>query len=389
MTMEQEEQFREVISRINEFRLENDALMEQIKNSFNVMLPQFDSIIPKAILEYTKINSLQIEVIKNSFNIQSPMFEFIKAANLSISNIANHSILSGIAKQAITASDLWKQQIISLGSLSETIKASQLAFQSKFAKISELTLLAQRSMLSTQFAEIGNAVNLSDTLREIFTNVQHDFTKSYSLLFKSFELEADRVISLPPAASLLPPVEFYTGARVLRLITNPQDIEYSEEKSVIDELTNQTADIVPKLLQSLEPDLIKLWQGANIALKSNKPDSVRHFIISLRELLTHVIHKLAPDTKIQEWSNSSEHYYNNKPTRRARLLYICREVNFKPFDNFLNKDIESVLACFELFQQGTHEIDSLLNQIQLDAIKLRTESAIRFLIDIGIKTGKS
>ena len=130
----------------------------------------------------------------------------------------------------------------------------------------------------------------------------------------------------------------------------------------------------------LDPSLIKLWRGANQALNLKNPDAVRHFATSLRELLTHVIHKLSPDDEVKNWSTSPKHFHNGKPTRRARLLFICKGINHGPFSTFLEKDIDALLACIDIFQEGTHAINVPLKISQLEALKNRAGSSLRLLI---------
>lgn len=385
--MTHDEQFREAIRKLNEFRLTNRSLIEEMNASMRVISElKLNLVIPKVMEDFARINSLQAKLSNLKLSINSPMLNFAREASLSISKIAISPQLVELAKQAASVSQLWKDQFEPFKSAITSIEASQLAFQSEFAKVSELSMLAQRSLAQIRFEEIGKALKLTETARDAFGQVQYDFSKSYSHLFKSLELETQRITLLPPVVSFLPPVEFYTGSRVLRLFTESEIEVDPEETTLLGELTNETNGIVVRHLGSLNPALIKLWQGANEALRSRNPDAVRHFITSLRELLTHVIHTLSPDEDVRRWSALPEHYHNDKPTRRARLLFICHEVNYEPFNEFLKKDIDSVLACFDLFQQSTHEIQSSLSQAQLEAIKLRTESAIRFLIDIGKKT---
>jgi hypothetical protein len=107
----------------------------------------------------------------------------------------------------------------------------------------------------------------------------------------------------------------------------------------------------------------------------------------LRELFTHVLHQLAPNNKIKNWSTSSKHYHNGNPTRRARLLHICRELNNKPCLNFLNIDIESVLDLLDLFQSGTHKVKTELSDEQLNLMLMRMEGVLTSLLLVWKNTG--
>jgi len=57
-----------------------------------------------------------------------------------------------------------------------------------------------------------------------------------------------------------------------------------------------------------------MWQGAESPLESQHPDYGRHLTVSLRELLTHLIHRLAPDEKVKAWTNNPDHFHDKNPT---------------------------------------------------------------------------
>lgn len=371
--------YEDAIKRLKEFMRSNKTVFDQINDSMKTFYDlKLNTLFPKMMDEFSRINSMQAELSKAHSFIKSPMFDLARQANFSISQISTSSQISEMAKEATRLSELQEQLCY--------FKGSDIALQAHFSMVSQFSLLAQQSFSQIPFQDIGRLIVLSEGARNIFQKIHMDFAESYSRLFSSFEQDTLKVVSLPPLTTYLPPLEFYTSSRVIRTITTPEVDVYPDEVGILTELTKETNDIVVSYINRINPSLAKLWQGANQALKSENPDSVRHFITSLRELLTHVIHSLSPDDKLRTWSSATEHYYNNKPTRRARLLYICREVNHEPFDHFLNKDIESVLACFELFQQGTHEIEPSFSPSQLQAIKLRAESAIRLLVEIGKNT---
>ena len=54
----------------------------------------------------------------------------------------------------------------------------------------------------------------------------------------------------------------------------------------------------------------------------NSVDRPRHVMTSLRELLTHTLHRLAPDREVQGWSSDSEYYNDGRPTRHALSIHL-------------------------------------------------------------------
>jgi Predicted pPIWI-associating nuclease len=137
------------------------------------------------------------------------------------------------------------------------------------------------------------------------------------------------------------------------------------------------------LLSNLDPDLLSLLGGARGALTSSNPDRVRHFSSSLRELFTQVLHRLAPDKAVQSWTLNPDHYDDKgRPTRRARLLYICRDINHGEFSAFLEAEILAILKFLNLFQGGTHKVRSDLSEPQLRAMYNWMEGHLEVLLRI-------
>ena len=129
-----------------------------------------------------------------------------------------------------------------------------------------------------------------------------------------------------------------------------------------------------------------MWKGAIEALHSNNADRIRHFVTSIRELYTHILQILAPDEQIKAWSNDPNHLFKGRPTRKARLYFICRNIATHPFSKFVDKDIDATLALMELFQIGTHVIDPKFSEKHLTTIKCKAETTIRFILEIHFAT---
>jgi hypothetical protein len=204
----------------------------------------------------------------------------------------------------------------------------------------------------------------------------------------SLEKNPSDVFSFPPIITRLPSVEFYNSAHLLETVSAERpDSIVQEEENTRQEILTETEAALQKLIKDLKPDLTPLWKGAIAALNSDNPDKVRHFIISMRELFTHVLHMLSPDTELREWTTSPEYYRDGDstkpPTRRGRLQFICRNIDSGPFSSFIDKDVTALLEFLELFQRGTHEIGTLHTQSQLQALKIRAESGIRYIIEIS------
>jgi len=139
---------------------------------------------------------------------------------------------------------------------------------------------------------------------------------------------------------------------------------------------------IQSYLPKVDVRLFKMWKGAIEAYYSYNSDKVRHFSTSIRELFTHLIHILAPDVAIKRWTADPAHYYEGRPTRKARLLFICRNLNNASFTTFVKKDVEATIAFIDVFQKGTHDIDPVFSENHLLAIKSKAENTLKFLLEI-------
>lgn len=135
------------------------------------------------------------------------------------------------------------------------------------------------------------------------------------------------------------------------------------------------------MVEKADPAWITLLDGAEQSLRSGNPDRVRHTLVSLRELLTQVIHRLAPDEDIRTELPEAEWYDKGRPTRKARLrLILNRRYGNDVLLDFVDKDLAAAAEVFDLFQRGTHEIVSTITPSELTFIVSRVKLLVCELI---------
>lgn len=164
-------------------------------------------------------------------------------------------------------------------------------------------------------------------------------------------------------------------------ISDRYTIPYYEEKNAyIEQQDFKKQNELELMLQEFDEGLVDMLNGAEKALRSSNPDKIRHFGTSLRELFTHVLNQLAPSDHVKEWTDNPDHFHNNRPTRRARLLYISRNYNNKKFQDFLEADVNSVLTFIDLFQGITHSVKNNYTEQQLKGMLIKMRGTLHFLI---------
>jgi len=210
---------------------------------------------------------------------------------------------------------------------------------------------------------------------------------SYGSLAESVR-EISDITRLP--AFVLPGAtrEIYTTSFALETL-RPRD-EWDEEDAeteiqFVAEAELETSGCIT-LLQQVDPGLARPYIGARDALHGNNADRARHILSSLRELWNHLLRRLAPDDLVAAWipeiSNQKDLLHEGKPTRRARVLYVCRELNNDPLTEFLIHDTRALVKLIELFNR-VHELETELSDEQLRAILLKTDSWLMYILQIS------
>lgn len=88
----------------------------------------------------------------------------------------------------------------------------------------------------------------------------------------------------------------------------------------------ELADELDLLLREIDPRLVSLRRDAWKALDSSLDNSIRAATHFMRELVTEILHKLAPDDLVRESPVYQKHANGeNKITRRARIAFIAGE----------------------------------------------------------------
>lgn len=325
----------------------------------------------------------------SAIGVVSPLTESLRAANsAAVSMLGSLRSFSSIIEQSKgIISNAWADPALSRGFL----EATKVSFGLELARVSDLSILAETSLTKAVASGFASAFKLPEfkltTAREEFLG----FSSSYESLVTSLTRPETSLLGLPPRFTELPAREFFIGSRLVKSVSVREPEEDESERQSVEaerELSVETGDALLTMLSRLDAGFINMRQGALHALASSNPDRIRHAVTSYRELFTHVLHRLSPDDELRAWSTSPDDFANGKPTRRARLKYVCRHINHGSYTHFVKKDIDAMLAVVDLFQEGTHAVKPSFTEVQLIAFKARVESVIRFLIEIALFEGE-
>lgn len=158
----------------------------------------------------------------------------------------------------------------------------------------------------------------------------------------------------------------------------------------VDEASGDASDEAQKshlreVLDELDPEIGARWSGALFALSPVNPDAARHFCTSAREMLADVLERLAPSEVVEQDDPACDRTPNGDVSRRARIRFCLKHAGLadEAFEDFVEDDVENVLALFYEFNSGTHGRSGKFNLHQLGSLKQRVEDAIYFILRIG------
>lgn len=413
-----EEEYLRPINILSDFNSRMGVLATQISAQTDAIYsPALGSLADGLLNEYKSFSPITDLLPKIDFSIGSSLTGIAREANLAISSLTNnenvlalgclvserpHSWLNGIDSIHLLSPISGIAQTIaqSAGAVTsglriesteafrissafiDQVKVSTLGIESNFSKLSATSILAECSLSGFKWNELGAQIGIDQSTQLRLGESIRAVSESYSELFKSIQAAPLSIINYTPSVIRQPPIEYYNGAELCRLISIPDqplpEREFFSNKIMID---NKLA--LERNLPIIGSDLVQLWDGANQALASNNPDRVRHFSSSVRELMTNVLHKLSPDDDVKKWSSDPSFYKDGRPTREARLMYICRDINAGPFKTFVKKDVVATIEFINLFHEGTHKIKAAFTENQLLALKAKAESTLNFWLGIG------
>lgn len=134
-------------------------------------------------------------------------------------------------------------------------------------------------------------------------------------------------------------------------------------------------------LAAFGQDLVDRWTGALFSLSPHNPDAARHFCTSAREVLIAMIESAAPDSAVTGAKPDCERTDRGVPTRRAKIGFLLRRkgVEQASIEGLLEADMDNVLTLFSAFNDGTHGHAGRFTITQLNALRIRVESAIGFI----------
>ena len=283
------------------------------------------------------------------------------------------------------ANDLNQLQLVRTSLLPSSRIMNEIA--TSLPRIERITQVAVSSAMQLDSSIQARArFAFDDSAVKSIASTHLDFSRSYAGLMRGLNESIAESVRLRPALLTLPPIEHYNASRLMVEIFPPADPDAAPD--LVDESEDESSDVpvdseygIENLLSELDERFLTPWRGIEDSISSGGADRLRQSATSMRELFTHVVHQLAPDDDVRDWSTDPNHFHNGRPTRRARFLYISRDSDHGDFPKFLEKDVDACLAMLDVINTGVHRLESPFSERQILALKVRMEGTLRILLE--------
>lgn len=339
----------------------------------------------KALAERTALEASSIAALSSSLSqiskldTASSSIRALTKANASIKCMFESTGRMDTAMRSAIESNRRWQEMTKTIALRDEVTA--LTLKRHTSSMLSASLAAQSKFMQLESHRLGAAVHAAASFQESLRSGLDRFTTTYDRLFDFIGAQPATLAELAPVVTQRPPLEVYREADLLEEITIPEDEQSPSEDEGIGLAPEERP--LEDWLHQLDPNLANMLRGARAAIRESNPDRARHVTTSVRELFTHVLHRLAPDDGVRGWNRADNYYQNGRPTRRARLLYINRGINVDPLSEFVDADVDSALTLINALHAGTHGITSRLTDRQLQAMVDRIESLLVFLFRLN------
>lgn len=247
--------------------------------------------------------------------------------------------------------------------------------------VPQLPALTEALRLSSAYQTSLSQIGIEQLRWRPTTDRFLDGLHSLSMLSSTVLDEWATGATLPkhPIARQAPVMELYSASSTSAALVGAE-IEAPPE-SVGAQFDALTLQIEPALAR-VDAQLVDAYHGAATVIDRGGPDHVRHFAVSLRELLTHVIHQLAPDEELRGWPQATpEDYHNGRPTRRLRLRYIFRDANSTTYTAFIADDIKRTIEMIDILNADTHRLFTEADAAALRLVLRRVEGLLAILLE--------
>ena len=332
----------------------DDGWLRKIKESITQNYATFDEMerlrkmydyrgISKHIEELLKTSVENDELIKQIAQpLSDRLSELTQSLRMPVPGVVTHEQLhtsyNAIHSANAAIADILEQrkyvEKITTQSAVDISAVSAFEDLSRYSNIGELSLAAQNMLSGMNLTDMSIITGISLENLAVLEESFLGFTDGYSALFRSIEASKVDIASLDWFVTELPPVEIFTGTSFARVVSRPSLSEEDLAQILEEDLVEDIERSLEEMLSRMDAGLLRAWHGAKQAVHSDNPDRSRHVTVSLRELLTHVLHKVAPDDKVRRWTSDPKHFQNGRVPSPLSFKKVWFRYRFRSSPSF-------------------------------------------------------
>jgi hypothetical protein len=253
----------------------------------------------------------------------------------------------------------------------QQLRGIQISYQSLLGPISAT---AQLRAMTEQLRPYDSLSEAMRTLSDVSSSLSARATAVYEEMAKSPSLMTQLPSWLVQAPAIVP----YSAAIVVAIEAGSPTAAIARHSDVTaDGILRSVGDELEQRLLVVGAEFVELYRGAFAALQLQGPDWRRHVCTSVRELVDHLIRRLAPDADLDNhYSQPDVHKENGVYTRRARLTFIFREIAIHSYVQMAEKDIDMTLATFFPTNATVHSLVAPLSAQQVMVFWRRVQGCV-------------
>lgn len=361
------------------------AVLEMMENFANlrVTIPPFNnSIIELSARAHEFNQKLSQSLTSISRNMLDPLKPLLEAQS-KLSTIAKAVLMNqGWMTDLTKVNQTWLEN---LAKAANNITELQTHLANGLVGLSNNMIATEAFMRTINFSALEASYALSQSIISKYSDAFNKYVSQYSEFMGSFG-SPEIILQFSRIALLESSKELAATSCVTGLVTSDPGVHDSEELEVIGQ-SGEEIIIIEQALHSLKPDFVRPLRGAYEAIKSTNVDKARQALVSLRELLWHLLRFLAPDNDVYEWlpeNPCSELVDNGKPTINARIQYICRKIDNPKFTKLVTLDAKCYRELISLLNE-LHNINPDYTMRELKLLYFRTGSIVYYIANIAIE----
>lgn len=360
------------------------SMREQMERLGCALRPSYLSVheqMTRALEPYLQQHRQLSDAIRHSgFGVSFYLTDIVQASQR-WQDLIGQSVAAAAIEDAERIHKSWRVGVIK--SMQDSIAQMQTAATMSLGDLVYRMTATEQMYAKINLHAMQQAVAFPKTALLRLESIIGKTTLTYGNLASSIRDLTD-VTQLPSFALSGATREVFLTGHVLETVCTSEAEEEEDGCAVeiLAEAETETAGCIA-MLHAVDPALATPYVGARDALQSGNSDRARHVLSSLRELWNHLLRRIAPDEQVLPWAAEKDRnlLHEGRPTRKARILYLSREINHGALTNFIVQDTGALIALVELFNR-VHELDLNLTDQQLRALILRADSWLMYILQI-------